>query len=280
MRVIRACRELGIASVAVYSEADRDALHVRLADEAYPIGPAPVARVLPAHRPRARGGARERAPTPSTPATASWPRTRPSRAPARRPGSSFIGPRSETIALMGEKTSARRAGRGGRACRWCRARSSRSRTPRPSRARGRAHRLPGDAEGGGGRRRQGPAAGGAPRTSWTRAAGARAQRGASAFGDDSVYLEKAHRCGRATSRSRSWPTRHGNAVHLFERECSIQRRHQKVVEESPSPLRHPRAARAHGRAGAWRSCAASGYRQRGHARVPGGRRTRSPTSWR
>ena len=85
VRVIRACRELGIPTVAVYSDCDRGARHVREADQAVHIGPSPAAesylRIDAHHRRRARG----RAPTPCIPATASSPRTPRSRGPAATP---------------------------------------------------------------------------------------------------------------------------------------------------------------------------------------------------
>ena len=76
VRLIRAARELGVESVAIYSEADRGAKHVLAADQAVCVGPAAGHGVVPPLRGRAGGGARGRAPRPSIPATASWPRTR------------------------------------------------------------------------------------------------------------------------------------------------------------------------------------------------------------
>ena len=85
---MRSARELGLRTVAVYSDADRAAPHVREADEAVRLGPAPAARELPARRRRPRGRAARPAPARSIPATGSCPRTPASRAAWRRPGSS------------------------------------------------------------------------------------------------------------------------------------------------------------------------------------------------
>ncbi len=134
VRVIRACREMGIAPVAVHSEADQGALHVRMADESYLLGAGP-SRESYLRSDRVIEAALRAGPMPSTPATASWPRTPTSRAIALRRGLVFIGPRSDTMALLGEKTSARRAAvaaglPGGARGPW-----SRSRTTPQSRAR-------------------------------------------------------------------------------------------------------------------------------------------------
>jgi acetyl-CoA carboxylase biotin carboxylase subunit len=235
VRVMRACRDLGIASVAVYSEADRAALHVRRADEAYPIGPAPsresylrIDRIL--ETARAAGADAVHPGYGFLAENADFARA------CEDAGLAFIGPRSETITLMGEKTSARRVAvaagvpvvpgtlepvAGAEAIA---AEAARVGYPLMLKA----------AAGGGGkgmRLVKDP--------SELVAATERAQSEAqNAFGDDRVYLERAILKARHIE-IQVLGDHHGNAVHLFERECSIQRRHQKIVEESPSPFVTP-----------------------------------------
>src|SRR4029453_15892969 len=128
VRVIRACREMGIATVGVYSEADRSALHVRQADEAYLVGPPPsresylsIERVIEAAK---TSGAEAVHPGYGfLSENADFARA------CDESGIVFIGPRSETIALMGEKTSARRLAVR-RGVPWCRGHSSPSPTKR------------------------------------------------------------------------------------------------------------------------------------------------------
>jgi acetyl-CoA carboxylase biotin carboxylase subunit len=235
VRVIRACREMGIASVAVFSEADRGARHVRAADEARPIGPAPAAesylridRVIEAAR--AAGADAVHPGYGFLAENADFARA------CEEAGLTFIGPRSETIALMGEKTSARRlAVEAGLAVvpgtlepladdAAIRREADRIGFPLMLKA----------AAGGGGKglrlvKTPADLAGAVPR--------ARGEA-RTAFGDDRVYLEKALVQPRHVE-IQVLADRHGSAVHLFERECSIQRRHQKVVEESPSPFLTP-----------------------------------------
>jgi acetyl-CoA carboxylase biotin carboxylase subunit len=235
VRVIRACREMEIASVAVYSEADRSALHVRLADEARPIGPAPsresylsIERVLDAAE---ASGAQAVHPGYGFLAeNAAFARA------CEEKGLVFIGPRSETIALMGEKTAARReAVAAGLPVvpGTLEPLADEETIAREAAGLGFPIMLKAAAGGGGKGLRLVESPDELP------SALARARSEAKgAFGDDSVYLEKAIVRPRHIE-IQVLADSHGNALHLFERECSIQRRHQKVIEESPSPLVTP-----------------------------------------
>jgi acetyl-CoA carboxylase biotin carboxylase subunit len=232
VRVARACREMGLQVVAVYSEADRLAPHVRLADEAYLIGPAAavdsylrIDRILEAAR-RSRAEAvhpgygflAERA---------DFARA------CEEAGLVFIGPRSDTITLMGEKTSARRvAVEAGVPVvpGTLEPISDPAALAREAEAIGYPVMLKAAAGGGGkGMRLVASAA------ELARAADRAQSEATSAFGDDRLYLEKAI-VGARHIEVQVLADAHGHAVHLFERECSIQRRHQKIVEESPSPF--------------------------------------------
>jgi acetyl-CoA carboxylase biotin carboxylase subunit len=258
VRIARACREREIASVAVYSEADRAARHVLSADEAWPIGPAPsresylrIDRILEAAR--ASGADAVHPGYGFLAENAEFARA------CEEAGLAFIGPRSETIALMGEKTSARRL-------------AVEAGVPvvpgtleplddlaalrREAERIGFPVMLKAAAGGGGKGLRLVPDAA---------ALGSAAERARSealsAFGDGRLYLEKALARPRHIE-IQVLADHHGHAVHLFERECSIQRRHQKVVEESPSPLVTPELRERMG-ALALALVAKAGYRNAG-----------------
>jgi acetyl-CoA carboxylase biotin carboxylase subunit len=233
VRVIRACRELGVESVAIYSEADRAALHVREADYAVAVGPSPASesylkteRIIEAAK--------------KTGAEAIHPGFASAVADA---GLVFIGPSPEAIRKMGDKVEARKAmaaagvpvvpGSPGTLAGEAEVRAAAAKIGYPIMLKA--------AAGGGGKgmrlvEKESDLA------SAIRTVGGEAK---SSFGDARIYVEK------FLSRPRHiefqvFADRAGKTVHVFERECSIQRRHQKVVEESPSPFITPAMRRAMG----------------------------------
>ncbi len=232
VRVIRACHEMGIAAVAVYSDVDRAALHVRKADEAYPIGAAAavesylnIQKILDV---AARSGADAVHPGYGFLSE----NARFARACADA-GVKFIGPTGAAMDAMGSKTQARQA-------------MERAGVPIvPGTSRGlesveQAERVAARigypvmlkaAAGGGGK---GMRLVHAPADLKSALEGARSEAERS-FGDSEVYIEKAIINPRHIEMQ-ILADEHGNTVYLGERECSIQRRHQKVVEEAPSPI--------------------------------------------
>lgn len=234
VRILRACRELGLETVAVYSDADRNALHVRYADEAYNIGPAPavesylrIDRIVEVAQ-RAKADAIH----PGYGFLAENPQF--ARAVAAA-DISFVGPPASVIHTMGNKVQARRLAQqvgapvvpgvyetmGDRAIIEA---ADEIGYPVMIKA----------AAGGGGKgmRRvddpDGMASGLARAHS----------EAAAAFGDDSVYIEKALTNVRHIE-FQILADHKGNTIHLGERECSLQRRHQKLVEEAPSIVVDP-----------------------------------------
>src|SRR5580700_11252570 len=229
VRVMRTLREMGIASVAVYSEADRAALHVRMADEAYPIGPAPAAesylvvdRIVDTAK---KAGCDAIHPgygflseNPVLPEA------------CERAGVVFIGPPARAMRAMGSKTAAREkmSAAGvpivpGARCETTEEAVAAAKTigfPVMLKA----------ASGGGGKGMRLVASADEMANAWERAR----SEAKKFFGDDTVYLEKAIIKPRHVE-IQVMGDREGNLVHVFERDCSIQRRNQKVVEETPSP---------------------------------------------
>ena len=254
VRILRACRELGIQSVAVFSEVDRKSLHVRLADEAYPIGPAPsresylridklidVARradcdaVHPGYGFLAENAALPRACTDA--------------------GLTFIGPSAEAMEALGSKTAGRQLAR-------------RADVPivpgtndpieKPADAQALAHSMGYPvllkAVAGGGGKGMRIVHNGAEFDSAFRDASSEAMN---AFGDARLYLEKYLERPRHIE-VQIFADSHGRVVSLGERECSVQRRHQKVIEEAPSPIVTPDLRKKMGDA-AVRLARAGGY---------------------
>jgi acetyl-CoA carboxylase biotin carboxylase subunit len=235
IRVIRTCRELGISPVAIYSEADAASLHVRLADEAVCVGPAASSEsylnvqaivaaavavkaeaIHPGYGFLAESDEFARAVTAA--------------------GLTFIGPTAEAMEIMGSKTSARRAaveagvqivpGTVDPLSSIDEARETADKFGYPVMLKA--------AAGGGGKGMRLVTS-----TDDLRSAFETAQtEAAAAFGDSSLYLEKAVERPRHIE-IQIFGDEHGNMVHLGERECSIQRRHQKVIEECPSPMDDP-----------------------------------------
>jgi acetyl-CoA carboxylase biotin carboxylase subunit len=234
-RVIRACRELQIASVAVFSDADRDGLFVRLADQAVAIGPAPAKDSY--LRPETIIDAARRTGADAVhPGYGFLSENAEFAEACAAAGITFIGPPPSAIRAMGGKTSARALmqaaqvpvvpgdngpdGKGFPTAVEARAAAARIGYPVMLKA----------AAGGGGRGMRL-----VPDESKLEAALAGAQREAqAAFGDGTVYLEKAVVRARHIE-IQVFGDQQGNVVHLFERDCSVQRRNQKVIEEAPSP---------------------------------------------
>ncbi|ABG04662.1 3-methylcrotonoyl-CoA carboxylase, alpha subunit [Rubrobacter xylanophilus DSM 9941] len=235
VRIFRACRELGIRTVAVYSEADEGSMHRRMADEAYPIGPAPASEsylnierlvevilesgaeaVHPGYGFLAESAAFARA--------------------VREAGAVWVGPPPEAMEAMALKVRAKEIAR----------RAGVPTVPGYDGEDASEERLAAEARrigypvlikasaGGGGR---GMRAVARPQD-FLEAVRAARREALSAFGDGSVFLEKFIEHPRHIE-VQVIGDEHGKVLHLFERECSIQRRHQKVIEEAPSPALEP-----------------------------------------
>ena len=255
VRVTRTLHEMGIAAIAVYSDVDRASLHVRMADEAERLGPAPssesylrIDRILDAAK---KHGAEA-----IHPGYGFLSENAEFAQACEDAGLVFIGPSAHSIAALGSKTAARES-------------AIRAGTPvvpgtaggvtlDQARQFGRAHGFPillkAVAGGGGkGMRRVDRES---DLESSLRDASSEAER---AFRNPEIYLEKWIERPRHIE-IQILGDRHGNMVHLGERECSIQRRHQKVIEESPSPLvvLHPKMRDAMGEA-AIRAARAADY---------------------
>ena len=231
VRVIRACRELGMRAVAVYSDADRDALHVRLADEAYPIGPAApresylaMGKLIEVAR-RAKCDAVH-------PGYGFLSENADFADAVRDAGLVFVGPPGDVQRKLGEKTQARRLAREAGV-------PVAEGTAAPLKdldhARREAERIGYPvmlkaAGGGGGKGLRAVASVGELDAAWRLASG----EASGAFGNSSMFVEKLIEHARHVEMQ-ILADGHGGIVWLGERDCSIQRRHQKLIEESPAP---------------------------------------------
>ncbi len=231
LRIVRACHELGIQAVAVYSEADRLAPHVLYADQAFPIGPAPSAQSY--LRPEVLIATAKQAGCDAIHPGYGFLSERASFAESvTQAGLVFVGPTASAIAAMGDKTQARR--------RMVAAgvpvvpgTSEVIRDVEAARTQAEALGWPvllKASAGGGGK---GMRVVRSPED-LQRAFEAATHEAGSAFGDPSMYLEK-YLEGPRHIEVQILADQHGTILHLGERECSIQRRHQKLIEESPSP---------------------------------------------
>lgn len=235
VRVIRACREMGIATVAVYSDADRGALHVRMADEAFHIGAA-ASRESYLVIPKIVEVAKQSKAEAVHPGYGFLAENAPFARACRDAGITFIGPSPESIFLMGSKVESRKVvaqfdvpmvpGTLDPIESEVEARSI-------ARSVGYPIMLKASAGGGGkGLRfvRNDEEMESALRNTRSEAL--------AAFGDAAVYIEKFVEKPRHVE-IQVLADMHGNAIYLGERECTIQRRHQKVIEECPSPIMTP-----------------------------------------
>jgi acetyl-CoA carboxylase biotin carboxylase subunit len=232
VRIVRACRDLNISPVAVYSEADKTAVHVGLCDEAICIGPAPsvqsyldIQKIISAAQ-RTNADAIH-------PGYGFLAESAEFAAALAAAGLTFIGPGVEAMRVMGSKTSARSAAVAagvpivpGTVAPL----NSLAEAEVTAKQFGYPVMLKASA-GGGGKGMRLVTSPGELRSAFDNAK----SEAASAFGDSAVYLEKAIERPRHIE-IQLVADNHGNVVHLGERECSIQRRHQKVIEECPSPI--------------------------------------------
>ena len=229
VRIIRACKELGISSVAVFSEVDRAALHVTHADEAYPIGPAPATESY-LNIPRILEAARRCGADAIHPGYGFLSENARFARACSEAGIKFIGPTASAMELMGSKTRARQAMQvagvpfvpgSARGLSLAEAKDVAAQIGYPVMIKASA--------GGGGKGMRLVRAAEELKPAFE-AAQSEAQR---AFQDSEVYLEKLIADPRHIE-IQVLGDEHGNLVYLGERECSVQRRHQKVIEEAPS----------------------------------------------
>jgi len=232
LRIIRACREMGIASVAVYSEADKDAPYLRLADEAICIGPADCNQSY-LNIPRIISAAEITNVDAIHPGYGFLAENANFAEICRDCGIGFIGPPVEAMKLLGDKVEARKLAKKAKVPIVP---GSEGVVPNETEALKLANQIGYPiiikAVAGGGGRGMRVVHNDISLRGAFNAARAEAQ---AAFGEDAVYIEKLIVEPRHVE-VQVMADQEGNAVHFFERDCSIQRRHQKMIEESPCPV--------------------------------------------
>src|SRR6516164_4294090 len=231
-RIIKTARRMGIATVAVYSDADRDALHVEMADEAIAIGPPPAAQSY-LDIEKIIAAAKTSGAAAVHPGYGFLSEREAFATALAKAGIVFIGPNAKAIAAMGDKIESKKAA----------ARAKVSTVPGHLGVIENEERAVAIAEeigypvmikasaGGGGKGMRIAHGKAEVKENFARAR----SEAKSSFGDDRVFIEKFITDPRHVE-IQVLGDKHGNVIHLGERECSIQRRNQKVIEESPSPL--------------------------------------------
>jgi propionyl-CoA carboxylase alpha chain len=221
VRIMRTCRAMGMATVVVYSEFDRDALHVRLADQAVPIG-APVAKESYLNIENIIAAARLTGSDAIHPGYGFLAENAAFASACEDAGIVFIGPRADVIRALGSKTEARKL-------------AQEAGVPVvPTPAENEFPKLIKASLGGGGRGMRIVRNAAEFKDAFAAAEG-EAER---AFGDGALLVEK-YIEGARHVEIQIFGDHHGGVMHLYERDCSVQRRHQKIIEESPSPAVTP-----------------------------------------
>jgi acetyl-CoA carboxylase biotin carboxylase subunit len=254
VRIIRACREMGVKTVAIFSDIDRKALHVRLADEAYRVGPPPAVQSY-LNMDRIFEVAKQSGADAIHPGYGFFAENYDFVKRVETEGLIFIGPPAEAVKLLGDKVAARKTMKS----------SGVPIVPGTEMEIGSDKQGESIAQevgfpilikavGGGGGKGMRIVRDKKDLKGALRAASSEAK---SAFADPRIYIEKYLERPRHVE-IQIMADKHGNVIHLGERECSIQRRHQKVIEESPSPVVDEKMRQAMGKA-AVTAAKASGY---------------------
>ena len=259
LRILRACREMGIATVAVHSEADRESLHVKLADESVCIGPAPSPQSY-LYVPSIIAAAEVTGADAIHPGYGFLAENANFAEQVEQSGFIFIGPRADTIRLMGDKVSAKKA-------------MIESGVPCVPGSDGALPDNPNEilkiadkvgfpviikASGGGGGRGMRVVE---KKEDLLKSVEMTKAEAEAAFGNPMVYMERFLQRPRHVE-IQVLADEHGNAIYLGERDCSMQRRHQKIIEEAPAPFITPEERKKIGTA-CTDACKRIGYRGAG-----------------